>query len=380
MVYSKTRASAKGRKPKTSAVAMVNKAQATDMADHPAKKKAKIAVKSVIVQDEQQPSTSGVGAAVPKLAKGRKQSRIPVLAVRKGPVTPSARRSTKKVDNEQQTTKEQEETAYERLYRKVQENHRMRGESTVLEKQPEQQVDDDLDQLTSQGHETLVDLNDGDRVLRLAVDPNDSLYQEGTEPETESEGSDALSTDEDEEVVLKTPVFEEVLSQPEAQLNPIQEIVSQQDEIAEIDEKMMGKIEQLHKQMTKQGMHKAANLLQGCFSPETEPPPVGRRVRIIANNPKGILRNEVGQGNFNQNRNMTSGSVETIYENAVEKHCSSSSEENFNLSGETIERESDLFLGERRSRKRSRDAMETLVLPSTSADLPPVEPTPEEQA
>ena len=117
---------------------------------------------------------------------------------------------------------------------------------------------------------TQAELNDGERVLRLLVDPNDSLYLEDTETDQESE-------EDDEEVVLRSRPLQQEPSEPVPSTsgagqprlnNPIEKVVAQQESISQIDRRVMDKIQQLHQEMTDQGMLDAADLLQGCFSPD----------------------------------------------------------------------------------------------------------------
>ena len=118
----------------------------------------------------------------------------------------------------------------------------------------------------------------GERILRLAVDPNDSLYQEETE-------SDPDSDEDDDEVILNntgepvpgTSGHRGNGTEDARVLNPIEKTVNAQEEINEIDDQMVHKINQLHKEMTSQGMHKAADLLKGCFGAEMSGAPAEKQ-------------------------------------------------------------------------------------------------------
>ena len=114
------------------------------------------------------------------------------------------------------------------------------------------------------------------------------------------------------------------------------------EKIDELDDQMYEKLQQLHDEMWKQGMRGAADLLQDCFDPEE----VERREKRQAKK-KEISMKDKKQGKStrlnNQAENLNSNHVikhvqseETIYENAVQKRPSTSSEENFDTSDESL--------------------------------------------
>ena len=116
-----------------------------------------------------------------------------------------------------------------------------------------------------------VQVLEGDQMLSLTVNDNDSFYQEesGSEHEqdnvpteteesdyeTENDGSEKLSDESEEEggavesLPYRIPIFGKTYK----------------DKIRELDEEMKDHIIDLHRSMTEQGMHGAADLLQDCF-------------------------------------------------------------------------------------------------------------------
>ena len=47
-----------------------------------------------------------------------------------------------------------------------------------------------------------IDISDGDKIFRIAVDPNDSLYQEATETDSNGENEESEQSDQESEVQL----------------------------------------------------------------------------------------------------------------------------------------------------------------------------------
>ena len=190
--------------------------------------------------------------------------------------------------------------------------------------------------------EIQVEYADGDRMLNLSVNPNDSLYQEATCSEEEGfEVQDAQTKSEPDSDVSegKNEISQ---NSPDTELGEItDEDQHVQKQIDKIDETMIEKVQNLHQEMTKQGMHKAADLLKDCFSPEDS-----RAGKIY--NTNGMLQQPpkrlrfVDDRNKNQNSRVKSNMLEEmIYENTVQKRNSSSSEDNLDLSDETLN--NDLF-------------------------------------
>ena len=159
-------------------------------------------------------------------------------------------------------------------------------------------------------------------------------------------------------------------------------VVQQQEQRDQIDEAVMNKIQDLHEEMTKQGMHKAADLLEGCFSP-----PDGRakkRLKWSTHSASEGRRGLEQDKSTNQNRRVVQycESVETIYDNAIEKRLSSS-DDNLDTSDKTNNNEFS-FNSDRGSTGRGDQ-----VRPSTSkfrddhmvaSNKPVPEETPEEVA
>ena len=100
------------------------------------------------------------------------------------------------------------------------------------------------------------------------------------------------------------------------------------------------KIQELQQEMTEEGMHNAANLLQDCLSPGQGGGVKNRsRGKSIDQNINPIDDSNV---NGNSNKNKQPGQMPsevTIYDQAVEKCFSSSSEENLGFSDDSLNNE-----------------------------------------
>ena len=109
---------------------------------------------------------------------------------------------------------------------------------------------------------------------------------------------------------------------------------------------MSEKIKELHQYMLQQGLDESCKLMNQCFDGQGRPKPKApgndrNRMSINENinkNLKTIRLNSVG--NNNDNACVNQGSVRseaTIYDNAILKCISSSSEEGMELSDESME-------------------------------------------
>ena len=92
-------------------------------------------------------------------------------------------------------------------------------------------------------------------------------------------------------------------------------------------------------------MHDALNLLEDCFSPPKGKMTKSLKPRQVKKQGKGI---SVSFENCNANQNSRirpKVSEETIYDNAVQKRASSSSDENLELSDESFNNEISILAG-----------------------------------
>ena len=248
--------------------------------------------------------------------------------------------------------------------------------------------------VSESSQEIQVDLVDGDRMISLAVNPNDSLYQEGTETEDDAGSSSDGSANEDSdegEPEVHHALGREISGKcgtTEPVNRPIDRELSDanQQRKNEIDAQIMRKIQELQQEMTEQGMHNAANLLQDCLSPEQ-----GRRVKNRSRG-KSIDQNinPINDSNMNgnSNKNKQPGQMPSevmIYDQAVEKRFSSSSEENLGFSDDSLNNELYHLTGDVRLASDRRSAEGTRSrhhdqLPSTSKVATENNLTPEQRA
>ena len=162
----------------------------------------------------------------------------------------------------------------------------------------------------------------GDQMLSIDVDANDSLYQEQTE--SEDEGAQAVRggvSDHD-------PDSEEGEGEPNlAPPNVDRQAVLGQ--LCQLDDELTEKIQDLHKRLSEQGLTGAAELLNDCFEPQIQNRGMFKVMRVCS-----------VQQNHNVNHNVhqvtSNKSVETIYNKEVQECSSSSSEDNLELSDESM--------------------------------------------
>ena len=210
-----------------------------------------------------------------------------------------------------------------------------------------------------------VQVLEGDQMLSSTVNDNDSFYQEesGSEHEqdnvpteteesdyeTENDGSEKLSDESEEEggavesLPYRIPIFGKTYK----------------DKIRELDEEMKDHIIDLHRSMTEQGMHGAADLLQDCFDHPAEMLKVDGEVSIKLPKSKSVKQKYNTSGsNVNQNATarlpIAERSGETIYDNAVPKHNSSSSEDGLELSDESLNNDMSCLFADRQSKEWSK--------------------------
>ena len=182
-------------------------------------------------------------------------------------------------------------------------------------------------------------------MLSLAVNANDNFLFEATESEHQpTENSDEFMEQESEQ---EDSSFEE--DSPDY---PDPEDQSSQDNlmqgacltgntescINEVDAELCQKIQKLRDEMEEQGMHQVISLLEDCFSPKDKHKgkSTGQEKipKVIKNNP---VPRHTENDNTNHNRSVQiQPSEETIYENAVQKRVSSSSEDNLEFSDESF--------------------------------------------
>ena len=181
------------------------------------------------------------------------------------------------------------------------------------------------------------------------------LYQEATEDsDSDTDGHTSGKTDSSQQSVQSGGENEEIDAESglQTQQNPREKLLKiHQEKLDELDEEMKDRIITLHHELTSQGMHGAADLLQDCFDPPT---PVKQKQIPARGGESGkqagqipttqwVVGNKTKQNNKNCNHNVPritkNKSVETIYEPAVNKRGSSSSEDNVILSDESFNNE-----------------------------------------
>ena len=169
----------------------------------------------------------------------------------------------------------------------------------------------------SQHNEDCAEFVENNQVIRMAVDQEDSFYEQEMASEGESEdfSEEGGYESTDSEISMDKQVASGCLAMDQGHsprvtietttkqsMNRQQEMQYHQDKINAIDEEMKERVLQLHQMMAKGGLNQSAELLEKCFDTRMGKPK-GR--------PKQVK-------NFNNNSNITrlldaSQSVETVY-------------------------------------------------------------------
>ena len=194
-----------------------------------------------------------------------------------------------------------------------------------------------------------MEFNEGDQLLSLTVNANDSLYQEESNSDSEQDNISTETEESDQESDEKEGGSEDESDEPVmTTASGGHKLVhkSFKEKIQELDDEMKDRIINLHRRMSEQGMHGAAELLQECFDPPCENFEVDGEVslRIPCQDVGAVCTERVKsvkcqkQSNKSKNQNATVKNLpvavpseETIYDKVVNKRSSSSSEEGRNL-------------------------------------------------